>query len=123
MYVNKYEVNITTDASGDGVGYTPDVNGRLLSISYVKPSSGGYAAGVDFDIVGETSGVEILDKDDVNASVTYCPRQPTHTTKGAAAEYATGMAVNDFIYLNERIKITVDAGGNKGTGKFIVYVG
>lgn len=123
MFVNKYEVNITTDASGDGVGYTPDVNGRVLSISYVKPTSGGYAAGVDFDIVGETSGVEILDKDDVNSSVTYCPRQPTHTTKGAAAEYATGMPVNDFIYLNERIKITVDAGGNKGTGKFIVYVG
>ena len=123
MFVNKYEVDIITDASGDGVGYTPDVNGRLLSISYVKPTSGGYAAGVDIDIVGETSGVEILDKDDVNASVTYCPRQPTHTTKGAAAEYATGMAVNDFIYLNERIEITVDAGGNKGTGKFIVYAG
>ena len=123
MFVNKYEVNITTDAEGDGVGYTPDVNGRVLSISYVKPTSGGYADGVDIDITGETSGVVILDKDDVNASVTYCPRQPTHTTKGAAAEYATGMAVNDFIYLNERIKITVDAGGNAGTGKFIVYVG
>lgn len=123
MHVNKYEVDITTDASGDGVGYTPDVNGRVLSISYVKPSSGGYAAGVDMDIVGETSGVVILDKDDVNASVTYCPRQATHSTAGAAAEYATGMAVNDFIYLNERIKITVAAGGNAGTGKFIVYVG
>ena len=123
MFVNKYEVNITTDESGDGVGYTPDVNGRVLSISYVKPTSGGYDDGVDFDIVGEKSGVEILDKDDVNASVTYCPRQPTHTTKGAAAEYATGMPVNDFIYLNERIEITVAAGGNKGTGKFIVYVG
>lgn len=123
MFVNKYEVNITVDADGDGVGYTPDVNGRVLSISYVKPTSGGYADGVDFDIVGEKSGVVILDKDNVNASVTYCPRQATHSTVGAAAEYATGMAVNDFIYLNERIKITVAAGGNAGTGKFIVYVG
>ena len=123
MYVNKYEVDITVDASGDGVGYTPDVNGRVLSISYIKPTSGGYADGVDFDIAGEKSGVVILDKDDVNASVTYCPRQATHSTAGVAALYATDMAVNDFIYLNERIKITVDAGGNAGTGKFIVYVG
>ena len=60
MYVNKYEVNITTDAAVMGLVILPDVNGRLLSISYVKPTSGGYDDGVDFDIVGEKSGVEIL---------------------------------------------------------------
>lgn len=125
MFVQKYEVNITTDADGDGVGYTPVCNGRVLAVSYIKPSSGGFADGVDFNITTEDSLQEVWDQDDVNASAIVVPRQATHSTAGVAALYAAGgTAVNDYVFVaDERIKITVASGGDGGVGKFIVMVG
>jgi len=125
MYAEKHIVSITTDENGDGVGYTPPVTGRILSIRYIEPDTGGYSAGVDFDVEGETSGIVIWSEDSVDASVTISPRQATHTTAGVAALYGSeGEAVLDYIVLaQERVKITVDDGGNGGTGTFIVIVG
>ncbi len=125
MYVQKHIVNVTVDASGDGTGYTPVVNGRVLSIQYIKATSGGYDNGVKFDVETEDTAIKVWDQDSVNASVVVAPRQPTHSNAGAAALYAAeGTAVNDYYHVaNERIKITVDAGGNATTGQFIVLVG
>ena len=125
MYVQKYVVNATTNASGDAVVYTPVINGRVLSIQYIKPTSGGYDDGVDFDVATEDTAVAIWSQDDVNVSAMVAPRQPTHTSAGVAALYAAaGTGVNDFFYVaNERLKITVDAGGNVTTGQFVVLAG
>lgn len=124
MHVNNYTVTITTAADGTGKGHTPVVNGRILSVAYVKPSSGGFTNGVDFEIYTEDSKVEIWDQDNVDATAAVFPRAGTHTTAGVAAEYSTGFAVNDFIYVgNERIEITVAAGGDGGVGTFHVMVG
>lgn len=123
MYITKHTVVVTTDAEGEGagtgVGYTPDVNGRVLAVSYVKPESGGYDAGVDFDIETELSKVEIWDEDDVNASKAIYPRAAVSSTAGVASE-----TVFDAIPVSqERIKISVAAGGNGKTGTFYVMVG
>lgn len=125
MYAVKYRVDITTDESGDGEGFTPVANGRVLAISYVKPDSGGYADTVDFDIETETSLVEVWDEDNVTASKSVAPRMATHTTVGVAAVFASaGEPVLDYIPVaNERIKITVENGGNAGAGTFYVIVG
>ena len=125
MYVEKHLVSITTNATGDGIGYTPVVTGKIISIHYVKPASGGYADGVDIDVVSADSGRVIWSQDDVNASAAVAPREPTHSTAGVAALYAAeGTAVLDYICVAaERIKITVDDGGNGGTGTFLVIVG
>lgn len=125
MYAVKHRVDITTDENGDGEGFTPVVNGRVLAISYVKPTTGGYADTVDFDIETETSLVEVWDEDNVTASKSVAPRMATHTTAGVAAVFASaGEPVLDYVPVaNERIKITVENGGNAGTGTFYVIVG
>jgi hypothetical protein len=118
LYVQKYEVKITTDENGDGVGYTPMCNGRVLEIRYIKSALGGYAAGVDIDVTVNTSGVVVWSEDAVNASKTVCPRQITHTTAGVDSTELTHICVG-----NDRIKIVVDDGGDGGVGTFVVLVG
>jgi len=122
MYPVRHTVTIETDADGDGTGYTGVVNGRVLSIQYVKDD---YANGVDFDVTGETTGQVIWDQDDVNASVQVAPRQPTHDKAGAASLFAAGgEPVEDYYYVaNERIKIVVGSGGDTKSGTFHVVVG
>lgn len=125
MYATKHIVTIAVAADGSGTGYTPVVNGRMLAISYIKPTSGGYADTVDFDITTEDSAVVIWDEDNVTASKAVFPRAGTHTTAGVAAVYAAaGEPVLDHIpIVNERIKIAVANGGSSGTGAFHVIVG
>ena len=125
MYATKHVVTIAVAADGSGEGFTPVVNGRVLAISYIKPSAGGYADTVDFDITTEDSAVVIWDEDNVTASKAVFPRAGTHTTAGVAAVYAAaGEPVLDYIPIcNERIKIAVANGGTSGTGAFHVIVG
>lgn len=119
MYVQQYVVLITTDADGNGVGYTPVVNGRVLTISYVKATSGSFADSVDFNIETENSKVTIWDEDNITASKAVYPRAATHSTVGAAS--ATD--VDHIPVANERIKISVEGGGDSKTGTFYVMVG
>jgi hypothetical protein len=125
MFLVRHVVSITSDADGNGTGYTPEVNGFIQSICYVKPAEGGYADGVDFDVTGEESGIVIWDQDNVNATATVTPKQATHSTAGVAALYAAGgAAVLDKIPVcDERVKIVVASGGDTKVGEFHVYVG
>lgn len=121
MYAERHEVAITTDASGDGTGYTPVITGRISSIRYVKTD---YADGVDMTVTLEATGESVWSESDVNASATRAPRQATHSTAGAAALYAAaGAAVNDAIVaVNDRVKIVVASGGATKSGTFHVVV-
>ena len=123
MYVERHAVTVTT-GTATGEGYTPVVTGRLISIRYVKPESGGYSDGVDFVVTTETSGLTLWDQQDVNASVTVAPRQATTDNAGVDAVYAAdGEAVLDHIYIAaERIKIAIAAGGNGTTGTFHITI-
>lgn len=122
MFVERHEVAITVDASGDGTGYTPVVSGLVRAIRYVKNN---YANGIDFTITCDVSGQAILTGTDVNASATSYPRAATASVANAAALYAGGgAAVNDLIPVAaERIKIVVAQGGVSTSGTFHVYVG
>lgn len=124
MYATRHEIAITTDADGNAVAYTPQVNGRILSIHYVKPASGGFADGVDFTITGEATGQSVWAETNVNASATRAPRQLTYTTTGSSIAYAATFGVYDSIVLaQERLKIAIAQGGNGGVGTFHVVVG
>lgn len=110
-------VTVVSDASGDGIGYSDVVTGRIISAAYVKTD---YTDGVDFTITTEITLQTIWSQLDVNASVTVVPRQATHNTAGVAALYAAaGTAVNTYIVLaQERIKVVIAQGGATKTGKF-----
>jgi hypothetical protein len=122
MYLTRHSVTITTDASGNGTGYTAVANGLIHAIRYVKAD---YDNGIDFVVTTEASGQAVLTGTDVNASATSYPQAATASVANAAALYAAGgTAVNALIPVaDERIKIVVAQGGNVKTGTFHVYVG
>lgn len=124
-YLKRHVVDITTDASGDGTGYTAEpVSGYVHAIRYVADGTSPYDNTADFTITAEQSGAAILSATNVAASATYAPRAATVSTANAAALYAAGgTAVNDRIPVaQERVKIVVAQGGDTKTGRFHVYV-
>lgn len=123
MFAQRLSVAITTDASGDGTGYSDHIPyGLLNQIRYVKTD---FADGVDFTITAEATGETLWAESNVNASATRAPRQATHGTDGAAALYAAaGEAVRDKIAIvNDRIKVVVAQGGNAKSGTFHFVLG
>ncbi len=123
MYATRHVVTIVTDESGDGIGYTPVVNGRILEVVYVKVD---YAAGVDFVVTTETTGRAAWSEENVNASTVRSPRQATHSVAGAALNYndeSDEPVCEPIVVADERIKIVVDEGGDTKTGTFYVITG
>ena len=126
-YAQRNSVTITTDASGNATVFLSAadgglLSGRLVNLIYAKTD---FADGVDFTITSEATGQTLWTQSDVNASATVAPRQPTHTTAGAASLYAAaGTAVNDHLVLaNDRIKIVIASGGDTKSGTFTVVMG
>jgi hypothetical protein len=119
--IKRYGVSITSDASGDGIGYTPILSGLIHAIRYVKND---YTDGVDITITGETSTIAVVTLTNQNASATTYPRAATNDVIGAASLFAgAGEPVECLIPVaQERMKIVVAAGGDTKTGMFHVFV-
>ena len=119
--IRRFEVTVTTDASGDATAYTPYLSGYIHSIQYEKTD---YADGVDFTITGEANALGLWAESNVNAAKVCLPRAATHSTAGVAAAYASGgTAVNDRLALSrDRVKIVVAQGGNTKVGNFVITV-
>lgn len=123
MHVERKTVTVTTAADGTATVYTDGaVTGRILQARYVKSD---FADGVDFTITAEATGETIWQETNVNASATRAPRQPTHSTDGMVALYASeGAGVLDFIAIaNDRIKIVIAQGGEAKSGTFHFLIG
>jgi len=121
-YGVRKSVTIDVDASGDATAYSEAVNGRIISVTYVKDD---YANGVDFTITTETTLQNVWVDTNINASEVVYPRAATNGTDGAASLYAAaGTAVQDYIWaIDERIKFVIAAGGVSTGGTFHVVVG
>jgi hypothetical protein len=119
--MRRYKVTVTTAADGTATAYSPRISGEIHQIDYVKTD---YAAGVDFTITGEATGVGIWTEADVNASTQRAPRQPTHSQAGVASLYAAGgTAVQARVAMsNDRVKIVLAQGGATKTGAFHILV-
>lgn len=123
MYLTRHELTVTTDASGDGLNYTPAVNGNIRSIEFVKPGSGGFETTVDFTITLETTGRTVWGEENVTASKTVNPREQIHDTAGTGLVYdGSNKQVASIPVSNERIKIVVAQGGDTKSGTFRVIV-
>jgi len=116
MFVQTYPVEVTTDGSGDATVFSPELNGLLDRIQYVKDD---FADGVDFTITLESTGETLWAENDVNAAAVRAPRQPVHSPAGAALLYAdAGEPVSDLIAVNGRAKIVIANGGAAKSGTF-----
>ncbi|KPK71862.1 MAG: hypothetical protein AMJ84_05455 [Acidithiobacillales bacterium SM23_46] len=124
MYVSEKIVDVTTDASGNATAYTDPLNGPIFSIQYVKPGSGGFADGVDFNITLERTGRQLWVQENVNASAEVRPRAATHKPDGTVLTYDDTYEVRDpIVAAGERIKIAVSNGGDTKQGTFHIQVG
>lgn len=120
MYVERHVVEVTTDASGGAIAYTPNVTGEISSIVYIKTD---FADGVDFAITLEATGQSLWTGTDVNASASANPHGPAHDLAGAESEYASGYPVSAPIRCaNDRVKIVVTDGGAAKTGTFHIVI-
>lgn len=120
-WVVRQSVEVETDGDGDATAYLGPFTGQLINIVYTKDD---YAAGVDFSVTAEQSGLELWVQNDVNASAVVSPRQPLHSQAGVGLVYTTdNKPVCGPIYLaQERIKIVVADGGATKAGTFTAIV-
>ena len=126
--IERYEINVTTDASGDATGLSnKPVTGRVLQMRYIPDGSDPLDAGADIVVSGQITGQPILTQANIGSNAfSKAPRQPIHgSDDGAASVYAAaGEPVEDFIYLaKEKIRLVVAQGTSAKTGKFIFWVG
>jgi len=135
MYVNRDTVEITVDSNGDGTDYTGIVNGRILSIEYVRdpdspandylePTSP--TLGFDFTITTEDTTQNLWVETGITGAKTIAPRQATHNTAGVASLYSTDNSepVEDYVFVfDERVKIIVANAGSLTTGSFTILWG
>lgn len=119
-------VTLTTTSGGAATGYISALSGnpftgRLITLIYAKTD---FADTVDFTITAEASGEQLWEEDNVTASKTVAPRQPTHDSVGVASLHAgAGEPVEDYIVLSQdRIKIVIASGGDTKTGTFTAII-
>ena len=120
-YVRRVIVPVTTAADGSATEYSNVIDYGLLSqCRYIKDATTPFTDGVDVTVTLEGTGETLWDEDNVNASATRAPRQPTHDTAGVAL----GATIVDKIAIaNDRIKIVIAAGGDAKTGAFHFLLG
>lgn len=119
--LRRFIVPVTTDDQGDAEAYSPVLSGKLVSIRYIKPGSGGLAGDdLAFTITAEASGETLWSEEDVTASATRYPRAVTHSVAGADALFAdAGEEVLGKIALSQdRIKVVIAGGGDTLSGSF-----
>lgn len=115
MNITRITFDIATDGSGDYSGNSFQVEGAFLQLLFANTD---LATGWDLTIVGADSGITLFDGTNLGTSdFTKAPRQAAHDTAGTDTLY------DDFIYVNERLTVTVAQGGATKTGTLYLWFG
>ena len=88
--------------------YTGEITGKIISITYTKDD---FAAGVDFTITGEDTGINIWTQTNVDATATGCPEDADTFAGRRGKQHRRGRALSDIWLAQERIKIAIANGG------------
>ena len=118
MRLTRVSVAVVTDDLGAAVAYSPQCNGLVRTVEYVKPQSGGLDVATDIDIIADVSGAVIWTNDDLASSKVIHPLAQAQDNTG---EDITG-AYAPICLADERIKITVANGGDSLSGTFIFTI-
>jgi hypothetical protein len=119
-------VEATTDSGGDFSTTLRGVSGAFMQARYIPDATTPLDTGADLDIVGATSGVVLVNHDNIGTSAfTKCYRQATHGVDGSASLYASGgEPVEDYIFVHgEDLTFTIANGGNTLSGVFYLWFG
>lgn len=119
------QIDITTDASGDFTKTTRRVSGRLVQYRYVPADADALDANWDLDVVGDETGVVLIDEDDLAATaVQKAIGQTLHDNTGSEFIYETDANVGSpGIWLaDEALSVTVAQGGNEQSGTLYMWL-
>jgi hypothetical protein len=112
MNAQRITVVVETDGSGNATAYSPNISGRIHSLSYLKDD---FADGVDFTVTLERTGQSVWTDTNINASETVYPVAAANLgTTGAASTLSEA----PIIAANDRLKIVVASGGDTKSGSF-----
>lgn len=116
----KHSITITTVTGGTATAYLPKLNGKLMSIRYVKDD---YADGVDFTITGEDTAENLWVDTNINASEIVRPRIAVQDNAGDDITYdGTRKIYEPYNLVDERIKIVIAQGDDAKAGTFHVLI-
>jgi hypothetical protein len=120
VFTQRFIVPIVTAAGGGGVGYTPGFSGVILAIIYQKTD---YSNNVTLSAALESTGevVLALAAGAMDSAGTWYPRKPVQ--KAADGSAVGTYNVEPVAAANDRLVLTIAAGGNTHSGTFIVVVG
>lgn len=119
MRIAVHTVNVVTSAGG---AYSSDpihVDGFLLRISY-KPSGTPLDTGADLTLVESGTGLTIYTQANIGtAAFSKLPRKLI----ASAADGAESTTEFDLIPINDKLTLTIAAGGNVLSGTFYLHIG
>src|SRR4051812_44395109 len=116
MKAERYRVTPVTDGSGNATYYSPNVSGRIHSVSYLKVD---FTDGVDFTVTLERTGQSLWTETNINATETVYPVAPANKAADGAASTLSEVPV---IAVNDRVKIVIAQGGSAHSGNFDIVV-
>lgn len=116
MFAERHRVTPVTDGSGNATYYSPNITGRVHSVSYLKVD---FTDGVDFTITLERTGQSIWTDTNVNAAETVYPMAAANK---AADGSASTISEAPVVAVNDRVKIVIAQGGDTHSGNFDIVV-
>lgn len=125
MLLYTFNKTVTLNSSGGAnVDFDP-INGKLISIQYIKASSDSYEDGVDFTVTNKRSGEIIWQENNVNASKIVYPNHVTNKPDGSTNPHGANVTgiYDNFFLANDKINIIITGGGNAKIGNFIIMYG
>lgn len=123
-FIQRHQIDVTTDGSGAAVVKSPRVNGKVAAIHYVADGTTPFDNTVDFTITSEATGETIWAESNITASKSCYPRAGIHTTAGVASLFAAGgLPVLDKIAVaDDLVVFTIAQGGASKIGRFFLVV-
>lgn len=118
MFRKTPEITIVTDGSGDGVGLTERINGRIDRVIYTEVD---YAAGADMVIATAGLAVPILAIQNIAGASAQWKSPLFNSTLGTDGTALTGAGAQRAPEVaDEQLRITISNGGSGKSGKFVV---
>ena len=116
MHAQRHTIVVETDGSGDATAFSPNITGRVHSISYEKDD---YADTVDWAITLEETGESLWTDTNITASERVYPVAPANVGSTGAASSLTEVPI---VAANDRVKFVISNGGAETSGIFHVVV-
>lgn len=116
MHAERHTIAVEVSAGGAATAYSPNITGRVHSISYVKDD---YADTVDWAITLEATGESLWTDTNITASERVYPVAPANVGSSGAASSLTEVPI---VAANDRVKFVISNGGVSTSGVFHVVV-